>query len=90
MLDITTNRTWVEPSIRISYQPIKIYIKNSKINNGIRFYGDNIKCGKDVNPLTQPGERCGGVLSNQTQHYAYKVVAQHILAVCFYAQKLFQ
>ena len=26
-------------------------------------------------------------IANQTQHYGYKIVAQHMLAVCFYAQK---
>ena len=60
-------------------------MKKTKITNGIRFYGDNILCDK-VDPIKKPGTRCGGVLSNQTQHYAYKVVAQHILAVCYYAK----
>jgi hypothetical protein len=60
--------------------------KNPNDIDGILFYGNNIKCGKEVDPILKPGERCGGVLSNQTQHYAYKVVAQHITAVCFYAK----
>jgi hypothetical protein len=64
----------------------KKYIKKTKVTDGIRFYGDNIKCSKDVDPFKKPANRCGGVLSNQTQHYAYKVVAQHILAVCFFAK----
>ena len=33
-----------------------------------------------------PAVRCGGLLANQIQHYAYKIVAQHMLAVCFYAK----
>ena len=27
---------------------------------------------------------CGGQILGQTQHYVYKIVAQHLLAVCYY------
>jgi len=63
----------------------KQYLKKTN-TNGATFYGDNLTCDSKTDLLTNPGERCGGVLANQTQHYAYKIVAQHMLAVCFYAK----
>jgi hypothetical protein len=47
------------------------------------FIGANITC-------TQPGQaknfndRCGGHLGSVTQHYVPYVIAQHLLAVCYY------
>ncbi|MFT6146045.1 MAG: hypothetical protein ACJAV2_003935 [Myxococcota bacterium] len=32
------------------------------------------------------GARLGSLLMPETQHYAYSIVAQHLLAVCYYAQ----
>lgn len=44
------------------------------------FVGANIRCEK-------PGpENCGGAMWGYTQHYAYNVIAQHLLAVCYYAR----
>ena len=64
------------------------YRKNFKSDlDGIHFYGNNITCEADKYDLIQEGwHRCKGVLPTQTQHYAYKIVAQHITAVCFYAK----
>ena len=31
-------------------------------------------------------EECSSVLWEETQHYGYRVIAQHILAVCYYAK----
>ena len=63
----------------------KKYLKKTN-TDGATFYGDNLTCDSKTDLLTNPGARCGGVLANQTQHYAYKIVAQHMLAVCFYAK----
>lgn len=46
------------------------------------YYGQNILC-------TTPEDEsmtCGGVLHRETQHYAYSITAQHMLAVCYYAE----
>jgi hypothetical protein len=32
------------------------------------------------------GNGCGGVLVSHTQHYGYNIVAQHMLAVCYYGK----
>ena len=64
----------------------KKYLKKNKGTNGTTFYGDNLNCDLETDLLKNPMACYGGVLSNQTQHYAYKIVAQHILAVCFYAK----
>ncbi|MEC7985817.1 MAG: transglycosylase SLT domain-containing protein, partial [Myxococcota bacterium] len=64
------------------------YSKKSKREHGTHFYGDNIRCGSDKDPHEPQyyASRCGGVIPNQGQHYGYNVVAQHMLAVCYYAQ----
>ena len=46
------------------------------------FYGDNIRC-EDVDSEKRKGF-CGSRIAPGTQHYAYTVVAQHILAACYY------
>jgi hypothetical protein len=43
-------------------------------------YGDNIKCS-----APNVDEWCGSVFDPATQHYAYNILAEHILAVCYYA-----
>lgn len=46
------------------------------------FYGANIKCKKSHgNP-----NFCGSKLFPETQHYAYNILAQHVLAVCYYGK----
>ena len=62
------------------------YLAKTKKTTGTSFYGDNILCSKDKDPFKYPVDTCGGVLSNQAQNYGYNVVAQHMLAVCFYAK----
>lgn len=44
------------------------------------FYGQTIRCKHHDDPGT-----CGAELYAQTQHYVYPIVAQHLLAVCYYA-----
>ncbi|HHO51120.1 MAG TPA: hypothetical protein ENK18_09690 [Deltaproteobacteria bacterium] len=48
---------------------------------GLHFTGQNIRC-----PDLTKRSACGGVYLAETQHYAYTIVAQHFLAVCYYAQ----
>lgn len=47
---------------------------------GPMFYGRQITC-----PHHDDSGRCGAELLAQTQHYVYPIVAQHLLAVCYYA-----
>jgi hypothetical protein len=52
------------------------------------FYGRNITCvGEEFEDIVgRANATCGGVIANQSQHYAYSIVAQHILAACYYAE----
>jgi hypothetical protein len=52
------------------------------------FYGANITCtgAEHADIIVKGNDTCGGVIANQSQHYAYSIVAQHLLAVCYYAQ----
>ena len=52
------------------------YVK--KRNHGAHFYGDNL-CHTD-----EPN--CKSYLPKETQHYGYRVIAYHILAVCYYSK----
>ncbi len=47
---------------------------------GPHFYGRQITCRSHEDP-----GKCGAELFGQTQHYVYPIVAQHFLAVCYYA-----
>lgn len=46
-----------------------------------KFYGQNIKCESKKSP-----NFCGSLLAQETQHYGYTILAQHILAVCYYGK----
>jgi hypothetical protein len=67
-------------NIRHAYRE---YVAAAKVERAPDFVGRNITC-------TQPGQakdhldRCGGVLGNVTQKYVPYIVAQHLLAVCYY------
>jgi len=63
------------------------HLKQATLKFDPHFYGANITCtGDEVHDIMQTNNRCGGVLANQTQHYAYSIVAQHILAACYYGK----
>jgi len=49
------------------------------------FYGQNIKC-KDHHGGPKGRLFCGSTLFPETQHYAYNIIAQHILAACYYGK----
>ncbi len=65
----------------------KKYIKANNLERAVDFYGKNITCTGEqrADLLLGANERCGGSIANQSQHYAYNIVAQHLLAVCYYA-----
>jgi len=65
----------------------KKFLKKNKLNKAPDFYGENLTCGSlREEDLASMSATCGGVLWNHTQHYAYNIVAQHFLAVCYYAK----
>lgn len=45
------------------------------------FYGSNIKCADKHSK-----KFCGSKLAPETQHYAYTILAQHMLAACYYGK----
>ena len=57
------------------------YLASRKLDRGPSFVGDNITCAS----ATFVNDPCGGFLMDQSQHYAYNIIAQHFLAVCYFA-----
>lgn len=57
------------------------FVKKNGNEQGIQFTGANIRCKTATERST-----CDAAYMAETQHYAYTIVAQHILAVCYYAQ----
>ncbi len=79
----------------------KKYAKTVSSDEYPNFYGNMILCtnpddmpkpevGKEGIPLAnnapQGDNYCGSILHAETQHYAYPIVARHILAVCYYGK----
>ncbi len=58
----------------------KAYERQNGPAAGPLFYGRQITCRRHDDP-----GRCGSLLMAQTQHYVYPIIAQHLLAVCYYA-----
>ncbi|MBN1336756.1 MAG: transglycosylase SLT domain-containing protein [Deltaproteobacteria bacterium] len=56
------------------------YLEARRLDRGPFFVGDNITCAS----ATFVNDACGGFLMDQSQHYAYNIIAQHFLAVCYY------
>jgi len=62
----------------------KGHLKATNAQRSPTFYGDNILC-----EMSDDATECkakGGMLMARTQHYAYPIIAQHLLAVCYYGQ----
>ncbi|MEZ4234758.1 MAG: transglycosylase SLT domain-containing protein [Myxococcota bacterium] len=59
----------------------KAFVAKKGPAEGIRFTGDNIRCA-----TAKERSACNAVYLAETQHYAYTIVAQHFLAVCYYAK----
>ncbi len=66
----------------------KRHLKKNGVQRDPGFYGRNITCvGEEFDDIVgKANATCGGVIANQSQHYAYSIIAQHILASCFYAE----
>lgn len=62
----------------------KRYLEKKGLERAPDVYGQNITC--TTLSAESLGQMCEGVLWNETQHYAYNIVAQHMLAVCYYAE----
>jgi len=56
------------------------YLEDTSQNSGPAFLGETITC-KTAN---FENKSCGGYFVGETQHYAYNIIAQHFLAVCYY------
>ena len=74
-----------------AYNILPIYqkhLKQTAQKRDQRFYGANITCvgAKPEDLNERVNGRCGGLIANETQHYAYSITAQHILAACYYAK----
>ncbi len=61
---------------------LRAYMSKNGLERGPRFYGDQILCKDHLGRRT-----CGSQLMPETQHYAYNIVAQHLLAVCYYGKE---
>lgn len=71
-------------NILLAYQR---HLKSARLQRDPNFYGTNIKCDPtqmDPHAVGTTFKTCGGVMPNQTQHYGYNIVAEHLLAVCYY------
>jgi hypothetical protein len=66
----------------------KKHLKRKKLERAPDFYGENITCvDLKQEDYASMSAMCGeSVLWNHSQHYAYNIVAQHILAVCYYGK----
>jgi hypothetical protein len=63
------------------------FLKKNQVSRAPDFYGANITCTNlKQEDYASISNQCGGVLWNHTQHYGYNIVAQHLLAVCYYAK----
>jgi len=73
---------------RINILPsYKRHLRKNKLDRAPDFYGDNITCTDlEQSDYSSMSAQCGSVLWNHTQHYGYNIVAQHLLAVCYYAK----
>ena len=59
----------------------KNWIAKNSAEMGPFFTGQNIRC-----PVWDDPKPCGAAYMAETQHYAYNIVAQHLLAACYYAR----
>ncbi|MCB9671134.1 MAG: transglycosylase SLT domain-containing protein [Alphaproteobacteria bacterium] len=61
---------------------LRTWIAKNGAQQGPAFYGNNILC-----ETHNEKKLCGSLLMPETQHYAYNIVAQHIIAVCYYSKE---
>lgn len=65
-------------NVKPAYQA---WVKKNGASQGLFFTGQNIRCG-----TWDERSPCGAAYMAETQHYAYNIVAQHLLAACYYAR----
>ena len=65
-------------NVKPAYQS---WIDKNGADAGLQFVGQQIRC-RDPHDKTS----CDALLMAESQHYAYTIVAQHTLAVCYYAK----
>ena len=57
------------------------WLRNQRLEYDPSFLGQQVRCA--TNDYANM-DSCGSELHQHTQHYAYKIIAQHFLAVCYY------
>ena len=62
----------------------KRYLAGTKQARAPDYYGENITCTTQMPGSENYNKLCEGTLAYHAQHYAYNIVAQHFLAVCYY------
>ena len=64
------------------------YRNEKKRQTAPDFIGQNMTCTtkEALAGSLGPNDRCGGKMGKETQHYVYNILAQHILAACYYGQ----
>lgn len=58
----------------------RAWLQASAVDHAPDFIGQNLTCTSRADPL----DFCGGALSSETQNYVGAVIAQHLLAACYY------
>ena len=58
------------------------WLREEKLEYDSNFIGKQIKC---TDAAFNNSDKCGSKLHRETQHYAYAIIAQHFVAVCYYA-----
>lgn len=58
------------------------WLREKKLEYDSTFLGKQILC---PDAAFNNGDKCGSLLHRETQHYAYTIIAQHFVAVCYYA-----
>jgi hypothetical protein len=58
----------------------RAYLQERSLNRGPYFLGDSMTC----TGANFVNDACGSHLPGESQHYAYNIIAQHLLAVCYY------
>lgn len=67
---------------RFNVKPaFKAFVDKNGSDQGMFFTGQNIRCRTSTERST-----CDASYMAESQHYAYTIVAQHVLAVCYYAK----
>lgn len=58
------------------------WLREQKLEYDSGFIGKQIRC---PDAAFNNSDKCGSLLHRETQHYSYAIIAQHFVAVCYYA-----